>query len=652
MSLKQIIDNYPHLTSEQIIQKIRKYDIVSFDVFDTLLKRDVRCETDVFDYVEQRFNDRFGEKLSGFKKLRIDAEQAAQKNGREATLSGIYLQLSTKLLATVNQAEIEELKKIEMTFEEEIFCPNPEILDVYRYCVMKGKRILAVSDMYFGADFIYRQLKKNGFDKIDALYVSSDVNKSKKKGSLYRYLLVQEKLSPKRIIHIGDSKRNDYLVPRMLGIHAICIAKNPCHTQYWHYKDRKDDDAIYAFINNRLPYISERQIAIGYEVYGPLLYLFVKWLTERLEPSKPILFFSRDCYVVKQAYDIVTGSKQKSIYFLASRKSLSLASLSEKNSVKDIETLISIEPELITLKDFLRKFGLEPELYRNLAKECGLVLSAVFRRDKFMKDPRVLKFWKMLENEIKTKAACYHKGFKQYYSQTVGCTSTIQVVDIGWRCTMQYCLEEILSDSVNVYGYYIGVKNSEITKRMNCEGFYINKEFDLDKDALISASSGLLEAFFTAPHGSVSGYADNGMVLYDPYECESDKEGKYLSQNLQKGALQFVRDMVCSPLREYIRSEGNFMFRGMKQLAVNPRWKDMKLFEHFPFQTSNGIYRMTDSKSLVYYFFHLKRYIRDFVNAPWKIAFMKRLIKLPLPYFKVYKRVYCFFRRKAIKRDL
>lgn len=36
-----------------IIKQIEKYDVVSFDIFDTLLKRNVKKPTDIFRYMEK-----------------------------------------------------------------------------------------------------------------------------------------------------------------------------------------------------------------------------------------------------------------------------------------------------------------------------------------------------------------------------------------------------------------------------------------------------------------------------------------------------------------------------------------------------------------------------------------------------------------------
>ena len=52
--------------------------VVSFDVFDTLIKRNCANPTDIFTITEKRFNRQNGDKITGFKKARIEAERYAR----------------------------------------------------------------------------------------------------------------------------------------------------------------------------------------------------------------------------------------------------------------------------------------------------------------------------------------------------------------------------------------------------------------------------------------------------------------------------------------------------------------------------------------------------------------------------------------------
>lgn len=49
MKIKETINRYPKLSVKKLINIVKGYDIVSFDIFDTLIKRDVYKEHDVFE---------------------------------------------------------------------------------------------------------------------------------------------------------------------------------------------------------------------------------------------------------------------------------------------------------------------------------------------------------------------------------------------------------------------------------------------------------------------------------------------------------------------------------------------------------------------------------------------------------------------------
>ena len=57
------------LNSDKIIEKIAPYSYVSFDIFDTLFKRDVLHPTEVFQIIGKQYND------SSFASKRIEAER-------------------------------------------------------------------------------------------------------------------------------------------------------------------------------------------------------------------------------------------------------------------------------------------------------------------------------------------------------------------------------------------------------------------------------------------------------------------------------------------------------------------------------------------------------------------------------------------------
>ena len=76
---------------------IDSHDVVSFDIFDTLIKRNCFNPTDIFDIVEMKYNENYEKKISKFREKRILAEKLARdkyKQYEDVTLKEIYECLS------------------------------------------------------------------------------------------------------------------------------------------------------------------------------------------------------------------------------------------------------------------------------------------------------------------------------------------------------------------------------------------------------------------------------------------------------------------------------------------------------------------------------------------------------------------------------
>lgn len=91
--MKNIIISQLNISSvEELIKKVSPYDFVSFDIFDTLLKRDVPSPEDVFSIVEKKTGQ------IGFAHERIHAEVRCRhlSTKEEITLDDIYLNIDAK----------------------------------------------------------------------------------------------------------------------------------------------------------------------------------------------------------------------------------------------------------------------------------------------------------------------------------------------------------------------------------------------------------------------------------------------------------------------------------------------------------------------------------------------------------------------------
>lgn len=192
---------------EELAEILSESDIISFDIFDTLVYRPLSAPSDLFFFV--------GEKLHfmDFERIRRETEWEARRKTHEGTgsyevaLARIYEELENKTGIPKEagmQAEIET---------ELAFCyANPYMKEVLDRLLEKikgsGKRIICTSDMYLPSDILWEIMKKCGYTGIEQIFVSCTECESKAEGKLYKKItgLYGEKL---QYIHIGDNPEAD-----------------------------------------------------------------------------------------------------------------------------------------------------------------------------------------------------------------------------------------------------------------------------------------------------------------------------------------------------------------------------------------------------------------------------------------------------------
>ena len=106
---------------EQIIKLLKDKEIVSFDIFDTLVLRTVVDPTDIFKIVEIEYNKNNEQKLEvDFYKLRINTEKKVREKNfskEEITFDDIYFEINKILGEEIG----EKLKRLEIETEKKIY---------------------------------------------------------------------------------------------------------------------------------------------------------------------------------------------------------------------------------------------------------------------------------------------------------------------------------------------------------------------------------------------------------------------------------------------------------------------------------------------------------------------------------------------------
>lgn len=197
---------------------IKKYDVISFDVFDTLIKRETKNPSDVFLLV--------GNKVLGpdkgkiFKEDRIKAELNARKLNEcfECNLENVY-----DMLPSVYDNYKEELKNEEIRIEIQACHPKKKMVGFLNECLNNNKRVVIISDMYLSSAIIAKMLKRCGINNYEKLYVSNEYNTNKICGGLFQKAIKDLDIERKTMIHIGDSYTADVKGARKVGIDSKLV---------------------------------------------------------------------------------------------------------------------------------------------------------------------------------------------------------------------------------------------------------------------------------------------------------------------------------------------------------------------------------------------------------------------------------------------
>lgn len=629
--LQQVRDKLNTASSidvDSIINQIEKYDIVSFDIFDTLLKRNVKKPTDVFEYIEKKNNK------TGFCEQRIAAEKRARtkKNGVEVTLSDIYAEMPY------------DFSSEELEAEGELLIANDWILPVYKHA-LKSKRVIITSDMYLPEEFICQILEREGLGGYEELYLSSSVGKTKYSGELFE-LIIGELGKENRLIHIGDSYRSDFEVPKKHGVDAIHI---PTKIEKNTFKLKEvgiEENIINSFLNNTSPIGKSKYYRFGYEKFGMFLWGYSKWLHKFVKDSdiKDVYFFSRDGLIMKKAFDALYNDVQTH-YLEVSRRSLRVPILWMNYELPHVINMIS-PSKLVSLTSIFDGVGLDINNYRSLIEKYNFTAETTFDRKELLENKNLNSLYSELGSDIETVSKKEYELLVKYIEQN-HLSGKFAIVDIGWSGGMQRYLIETLNKlgiDASIKGYYIGVadyykRNIEVVPYLDLNGYLFDFLHDKNAKDKRSAFVGLFETLFLEQGGSVKNYrVENENVTANrlPYEYLENGKPTFEYRNvmdIQRGALDFITRFGNMDLNV----SADTLYEGLSETGLKPKKADIDMFADFRFFDEGETLYLAKSKSIFYYIFHVGNLKRDFLSSRWKIGFMKRLFKISLPYEEMYR---------------
>ena len=621
---------------------------ISFDVFDTLLKRSVAQPTDIFRLMENATDNQGLLLPKGFADRRIEAERSVNREkGKPVTIQEIY----DKLQIDYGQ-QARNWMQMEMQIEMAGCRPNQNCVSKFYEYLEKGYKIVLISDMYLPSSFISEMLAKCGIHGYIKLYVSCEYGARKHNGSLFRTVLAELGIKPWQLYHIGDAKRGDFVIPLSMGIRVKFPVANEqkklCHIPpFIEHKSALSYRTLQASISNCCQNMNDYEKQ-GCTLLGPILAGYVNWMVEQLNKDKirDVYFLSRDGFVLMRAFNALHIPNIRAHYLYTSRRAYLVPIFwmhpDKDNIIKYVNPLKSKQK----LYAFLNRIGLNPIEYAQKATKYGLDIETTYKYNHFSKSEAFAGFYEEIKEDIIRQSKNEYITLVAYLKNQKF-HDTIAIADVGYTGTIQYALQEVLRQEkigVDIKGYYLGLQSaSEFLQKkiIQAKGFL----YDVDRDQFIyeqlKGSALLYELQFLKQEGSLKNFqVFNGVA--EPQFLKSEfmvrdsgfSEATFWNE-YQNGAVSFV-EYCTEAFGNNLKIDPSVAIWNWMCLVRNPTLKEATFFGDF--HVENGYMNaVAYPRALSYYLFHPRMLREEFLNGNvWKIGFMKRLLRIPLPYGKIY----------------
>jgi len=454
----------------------------SFDVFDTCLTRRTAAPGDIHHDVAVRILRDLGlptdeDHSQDLVAARVHAERFTRKArpSAETTLRCIWEHVADVYGWPIPDAAMAH----EMAVEEEALVPVAEALRLVREARDSGSRIVFISDMYLPADFIRRILIDNEIAvEEDGIYVSGDIGKTKHSGELFRHVLLNEKMSPNQMVHIGDHAVSDVAVPRQMGIHATLFEPTRFRRAEQRILDAspaprlasKTAGAMRAYRVKPSHFGDTIGRDLASQFLGPFFLALGSWIlgTAQRAGVQRLYFLSRDCQLLWKVCRALAPrfGAIDCRYLYASRQSLHLPSA---RAICPEEMPWMRRPfERLPLGSHLAKLELDLEDVTPFLDDARFRLTT---SAPLVTDADWQSFWDLLECEplrqriqetIDHRRSCAENYFRQ---AGLFDGPPVVIVDLGWYLTGQSALRNMIrrvDADVSVAGLFLALRQGRV----------------------------------------------------------------------------------------------------------------------------------------------------------------------------------------------
>lgn len=523
---------------QYLMDSIKDTDVISFDLFDTLIMRKTLSYTDVFDLLELKIREQ-GIFIPDIAKLRLYVEKELSKEAAPR-LEDIYERVLE--LIGGNFVTASELAEMEWDLDFSLLTVRDDVRDVFKTSVSSYKKVVITTDSYYSKKQIERILIKFNLTDYDKLFISCEYNTAKT-GNLFD--VVKQTYKNRSILHIGDDEYADIEKANEHGLKAFRLynasdlldtlgglslegvqsfadrvkvglfLSNIFNSPFWFEKDTQPVSVKDAF-------------NIGYLFCAPMITDFVHWIKEstRTQGYDKILFGARDGYLIGRLIRMINEVENnegvvikdyiKSFYFLTSRTAAIRAGMESEADIEYVDSMKFFGSPEETLKV---RFGIDVE-DANTIDRIALILD---------------------------KARGQRENYKEYIDK-LGITSDKQgeqneglaFFDFVAKGTTQMFLSRLFA-KCHMKGFYFLQLEPEFMadKGLDIEPFYSDSE---KNTSAIFDNYYILETMLTSPYPQMLEMDEDGKPVFAK-ETRSSADINVFKR-AQEGIEQYFKDYI------------------------------------------------------------------------------------------------------------
>lgn len=533
---------------DSIVYHLSQYELITFDIFDTLITRCIYKPDDLFKLMSKKIKHKYNFDCD-FLDIRKKAENnAVMKKGDYCNLHDIYDELPN--VSKISKDIALDLKQMEIETEIEICIPRYDVLEIFNRLKSYGKKIMLVSDMYLPKDIVARILENCGYSGYDDLWVSCEKGARKDNNTIWPLFFSQ--YGSYRTIHVGDNMRSDIQILGDQGKETFLIL-NPItefklsrtYNGLKKYIDTTVENSIMLGmivngglynspfsiqVENAEPLINDEK-QIGYIAFGAMFTKFIIDVQQKFESDDILLYLAREGYLLEQLhnifYEVTKREPIKGVYFLSSRRAATVAAMESEDDLRDIIKQY-YEGELSNL--LRSRLGIE--MYEDIS-ECKISMPA--------DEEKVMKILKPHMNEIMENAKNEGEAYLKYIDSEIESdyNKNISVIDVGYAGTIQYYLSKLMKKKIGGYYLCTGVNRKPTKLGCVCEAVYQLDTVEQVENSKIFKGQLFLEAALQAPYGQLINFKDEEGNSVPTFKSDDVVPKEIV--NLQEGILEYCK---------------------------------------------------------------------------------------------------------------